>query len=108
MCMLTPYLPNAAITIAIFCLVAMGCLIWLHTITLIIAEVFPVKNVASVLGIAGGFGALGAVIFNHFVGQYMGTLDTVKIFTVMAFLHPIALVLLWTLVQRERPKVIVV
>ncbi|MEJ7692277.1 MFS transporter [Daejeonella sp.] len=103
LCVLTPYLPNAAMTIFIFSVVAIACLSWLFTVSVVIAESFPVKNAASVLGIAGGFGALGAVLFNYFVGQFMGTLGAEKIFIVMAFLHPLAVLVLWTMVKQEKP-----
>ncbi|PZR28338.1 MAG: MFS transporter [Citrobacter freundii] len=103
LCALTPYLPNAWATLAVFSVVAIACLSWLFSISVVIAEAFPVKNVASVLGIAGGFGALGAVLFNYFVGQFMGTLGAEKIFIAMAFLHPLAVVILLTMVRKERP-----
>jgi len=104
LCCLTSYVTNPYITILIFSLVAVACLSWLFTLSVVIAEAFPVQNVASVLGIAGGFGALGAVLFNYFVGQMMGTLGAETIFLAMAFMHPIAVVLLWTMVRREKPK----
>src|SRR5690606_3027370 len=59
LCCLTTYVSSSYLTIMIFALVAVACLSWLFTISVVIAEAFPVKNVASVLGIAGGFGALG-------------------------------------------------
>src|SRR5690606_16375648 len=90
LCALAPFLPNAASTLAVFSVVAVACLSWLFTISVVIAEAFPVKNVASILGIAGGFGALGAVLFNAFVGSAMGTVGAGKIFLAMAVLHPIA------------------
>ncbi|MDF2191146.1 MFS transporter [Paraflavitalea sp. CAU 1676] len=104
LCVLAPYLPNAASTLAVFSIVAVACLSWLFTVSVVVAEAFPVNNVASVLGIAGGFGALGAVLFNYFVGQFMGTLGAAKIFIAMAFLHPMAVLILWTMVKPERPK----
>lgn len=105
LCALTPFLNSAAATLIVFSLVALACLSWLWTLSVVIAEVFPVKNVASVLGIAGGFGAFGAVLFNYFVGQLMGTIGTDKIFFVMAFLHPIAVLILWTIVKPAKPKI---
>src|SRR5690606_18874885 len=105
LCVLTPYLNSAWLTLLVFSVVAIACLSWLFTISLVVAEAFPVKNVASVLGIAGGFGALGAVLFNYFVGQFMGTLGAEKIFIAMAFLHPIAVLILWTMIRPERPPV---
>ncbi len=103
LCALAPYLPNAASTLVIFSIVAAICLSWLFTLNVVIGEAFPIGNVASVIGIAGGCGALGAVLFNTFVGSLMGNVGAEKIFLVMAFLHPIALFLLWTMVRRERP-----
>lgn len=102
LCALTPYLPNAFATLAIFSLVAVAALSWLFTLSVVIAEAFPVGNVASVLGIAGGCGAAGAVIFNYFVGQLIGSVGAGQVFLVMAFLHPIAMIILWTMVREER------
>jgi ACS family hexuronate transporter-like MFS transporter len=104
LCVLTPYLSSAWATLVVFSIVAIACLSWLFTVSVVVAEAFPVKNVASVLGIAGGFGALGAVLFNYFVGQFIGTLGAEKIFIAMAFLHPLAVLILWTMVRPERPK----
>jgi ACS family hexuronate transporter-like MFS transporter len=104
LCALTPILPNAATTLLVFSVVALACLSWLFTISVVIAEAFPVKNVASVLGIAGGFGALGAVLFNYFIGQFIGTVGAAKIFIAMAVLHPVAVLILWTMVRVEKPK----
>jgi Sugar phosphate permease len=106
LCALTPYLSSAWATLVVFSVVAIACLSWLFTISVVVAEAFPVGNVASVLGIAGGFGAFGAVLFNYFVGQFMGTLGAEKIFIAMAFLHPLAVLLLWTMVRPEKPKTI--
>lgn len=103
LCALTPYLGGAWATLAVFSIVAIACLSWLFTISVVVAEAFPVKNVASVLGIAGGFGALGAVLFNYFVGKFIGTLGAEKIFIAMAFLHPLAVLILWTMVRPEKP-----
>ncbi len=103
LCVLTPFLPTATSTLVIFSVVAVACLSWLFTVSVVVAEAFPVKNVASVLGIAGGFGALGAVLFNFFVGEFIGTLGAEKIFIAMAFMHPIAVLILWTMVKPEKP-----
>ena len=104
LCALTPYLPNAATTVLVFCFVAAMCISWLFSISVVVSEVFPVNNVASVLGIAGGCGAIGAVLFNYVIGQLLGTLGAGKIFVVMAFLHPVAVLILWTMVRPEKIK----
>jgi ACS family hexuronate transporter-like MFS transporter len=103
-CALTPHLPHAAATLAIFSIVGAVCLSWLFSLSVVIAETFPRANVGSVLGIAGGFGAAGAILFNIIVGKLIGTLGAGKLFAVMAILHPVAAIVLWTLVRPEKPR----
>jgi MFS transporter, ACS family, hexuronate transporter len=103
-CILTPHLPHPAATLAIFSVVAAACLSWLFSMSVVIAETFPTRNVASVLGIAGGCGAAGAVVFNTYVGQMMTTFGPARVFAAMAILHPIAAIVLWTMARREKPQ----
>ena len=102
-CALTPHLPHPAATLVLFSVVAAACLSWLFTLSVVIAETFPLANVGSVMGIAAGFGAAGAIIFNTYVGRMMETIGSAQIFAVMALLHPLAALLLWTMVRPERP-----
>lgn len=104
LCVLTPHLPHPAATLAIFSLVAAACLSWLFSLSVVIAESFPGRNAASVLGIAGGFGAAGAVVFNAYVGEMMSSLGPARVFAVMALLHPVAVVILWTMIRPEKPR----
>jgi ACS family hexuronate transporter-like MFS transporter len=101
-CVLTPHLPHPAAVLAIFSVVGAVCLSWLFSLSVVIAETFPAANVGSVLGIAGGFGAAGAVIFNAYVGDAMATMGPAPIFVVMSLLHPAASIVLWTMVRPER------
>lgn len=102
-CILTPRLPHAVATLAIFSVVGAVCLSWLFSLSVVIAEAFPARNAASVLGIAAGCGAAGAMVFNAFVGEVMQTVGATRIFVVMAFVHPLASVILWTMVRPEKP-----
>ncbi len=97
---------GVTITIIKFSVLAAVALSWLYTESVLIAETFPVNNVASVLGIAGGFGAGGAVIFNYLIGHFMSEVGTTWIFIVMAVLHPLALFILWKMIRPEVPKMI--
>ncbi len=103
LCVLTPHLPHPAMTLAIFSVVGAVCLSWLFSLSVVIAETFPAGNVGSVLGIAAGCGAAGAMLFNYFVGQVIGTIGAPRMFAVMAVLHPLAAVVLWTAARREFP-----
>jgi MFS transporter, ACS family, hexuronate transporter len=101
LCALINYLPGAISTLVVFSLIAVMALSWLVSLSVVVAEAFPMHNVASVLGIAGGFGALGAVLFNYYVGQMIGKLGAGSIFMIMAVLHPVASLLLWIMIRRE-------
>ncbi|MFO1448317.1 MAG: MFS transporter [Opitutaceae bacterium] len=100
-CALTPHLPHPAMTLAIFSVVGAVCLTWLFNLGVVVSEAFPAANVGSVWGIAGACGALGAIVFNTFVGRWIGRIDPAMVFLVLAVLHPIAAVILTTMVRRE-------
>ena len=109
-CMLVPYLNGwiadaqmqVAVVVAIFSLIAVMCLSWLYTICVVIAEAFPVRNVASVVGITAGAGAVGGAVFNIFVGDMLASMGDV-LFIIMGMLHIAAAVILWRMVRRETP-----
>jgi MFS transporter, ACS family, hexuronate transporter len=101
LCILTPIWPQPWVTLAIFSVVGAASLSWLFTISVVVAETFPARNVSSVLGIAAGFGAVGGMAFNYFVGEMMESLGPQRIFAVMAMLHPLATIVLWTMTRPE-------
>lgn len=106
LCILVPYLNNNLfLTMLTFCLIAVVCSSWLSTLAPIIAEIFPIGNVASVWGIAGAFGAGGAFVFNKLLGKVDNPdfpLSLTQLFLIMGFLHLISALLLHILVRRPR------
>lgn len=93
------------LVVAIFSLIAIMCLSWLYTICVVIAEAFPVKNVASVVGITAGAGAVGGAVFNIFIGSLLATMGNV-LFAVMGVMHLVTAVILWRMVRHETPKTV--
>lgn len=102
-CTLTPHFPHPFATLAIFSVVGAVCLTWLFNLGVVVADTFPAANVGSVWGIAGAFGASGAMLFNVYVGQLMGTFGAERVFLALAVLHPVAAAVLWFNVRPERP-----
>ena len=109
LCILTPYVSQweavsfdmrIGLVVAIFSLIAIMCLSWLYTICVVIAEAFPVKNVASVVGITAGAGAVGGALFNIFIGSLLANMGNL-LFAVMGLLHIFASLILWKMVRRE-------
>ena len=111
LCMLVPFITAAemafnlkvGLVIAIFSLVAVLCLSWLYTIPVVCAETFPIKNVASVMGLSCGAGALGSMVFNQFVGSIPESGWKI-LFIIMGTLHLFAALILWKLVRKETPE----
>jgi ACS family hexuronate transporter-like MFS transporter len=97
-------IPHASIglTIVLFCIIAILCNAWLGSLAPMIAQLFPVGNVASVYGISGAFGASGAVLFNYLIGQAAGRFGMEPIFFAMGLLHPLAAVIMFLLVRQKR------
>jgi ACS family hexuronate transporter-like MFS transporter len=96
---LTPYLPGLGLTLAVLSGVGVVCLTWLFILGPLVGDVFPAGNVASVWAIAGAFGATGAIIFNYGIGQLTSTLGNERMFLLLGLLHPIAAVVLVSLVK---------
>jgi ACS family hexuronate transporter-like MFS transporter len=105
LCALTPHFPQPVATLIIFGVVGAVCLTWLFNLGVVVAESFPAANVGSVWGIAGAFGAIGALCFNTYVGKAMATFGSANIFIALAVLHPLAAIVLSLTVRRERPEV---
>lgn len=112
LCALTPFLSDwqaisfdarVGLIVTVFSLIAIMCLSWVYTICVVIAEAFPVKNVASVVGITAGAGAIGGAIFNFFVGALLSSMGDI-LFAVMGVLHLIAAVILWKMIRHENPE----
>ena len=109
LCMAVPFISGCAaiafqvkisLIITIFSFVAVMCLSWLYTLPVILAESFPIRNAATVMGICCGAGALGTIVFNQFVGT-LSSQDWVFLFILMGTLHLIASVILWKMVCKE-------
>lgn len=102
LCWLVPQ-SSIGVTILLFCLIAVLCNAWLGSLAPMIAQLFPMGNVASVYGISGAFGASGAILFNYLIGQAAGRFGMEPLFLAMGLLHPLAALIMFLLVREKRP-----
>ncbi len=100
-----PFVWKIGLVTAVFSLIAVMCLSWLYTVPVVMAEIFPVRNIATVMGIGCGAGALGSVIFNRFTGSIPSDMWTV-LFCIMATLHIFAALVLWRMMRPETPETV--
>ena len=92
--MAVPFAHNVAVVIGLFCVVAAVCQVWLFTVTTLVADIFPRTSVASVLGIAGSFGALGGLLSSKLIGTFVGTLGFTPVFLALGCFHLVAAAIL--------------
>jgi ACS family hexuronate transporter-like MFS transporter len=88
--MVVPFTSQLWVVIAAFCVLALVCQVWLFNVTTLVADVFPRHTVASVLGLSGSFGALGGLLSNALIGNFVGTLGFTPVFLVMGCVHLVA------------------
>jgi ACS family hexuronate transporter-like MFS transporter len=98
-----PFGWRVGLVVAAFCLIAVLCNSWLHTIPVTLIEQVPVRNGAFVSGCSCGAGAVGTVVFNQFVGTIPESAWTV-LFCAMATFHALAALVLWKMVRPETAK----
>jgi ACS family hexuronate transporter-like MFS transporter len=101
---LVPHAHSLWLTLALLSVVAVVCLGWLSILGPLVADAFPAGNVGSVWGIAGAFGACGAIIFNYEVGRITSAVGSQTMFLILGGLHLIAAAILVSLVRERRLK----
>ena len=92
--MLIPFSHHVAVVIGLFCVVAAVCQIWLFNVTTLVADIIPRTSVASVLGIAGSFGALGGLLSSKLIGMFVGSLGFTPVFLALGCFHLVAAAML--------------
>jgi len=101
------FIPGASLTgtLVLFCAITLLCISWLFMTTSLIAEVFPIGNVASIWGMAGAVGSVGAIIFNYLLGHAAHLVGLPTLVLIMGCFHPCAALILRLMVHPLRPVV---
>ena len=100
--LLSTYSPQIWMALTIFSLVGTMCLTWFFSTATLLGDLFPKNAVASALGIAGAFGALGGLLFNAVIGPIIDRTGYAPVFIASALLHPAAYLVLRLLVRPKR------
>jgi ACS family hexuronate transporter-like MFS transporter len=82
-------------------LTSFGMGLWSGNFHNIPADAFPPRVVATVHGMAGSFGAIGGIVFNTLVGQFMAAGQSWAIFLTLALLMPLGVLPLWLFVRED-------
>jgi MFS transporter, ACS family, hexuronate transporter len=99
-----PFVRSVPLAIALFTLVQVMCLSWLTLSNVLVATLFDKSSVATAAGVLNALGTVGAAIFSFFAGTIVEEFGYGTIFTISAFLHPVAAILLYFFYCRRRPR----
>jgi ACS family hexuronate transporter-like MFS transporter len=92
-----PFVPSWWMAITAMCLVVMGHSIWISNLMTLPTDLFAPREVGTAAGFSGMGGAFGGALANWFTGSIIAHFSYRPIFICAGLLHPLALLLVWTL-----------
>jgi len=94
--------PPLTLLLALACVVTFAHLVYQINLTTMVVDIFPSRYIASVAGLIGCGSALGGMLSAQVVGMLVagGAFD--RAFFLMAFLHPVAVLLAWLALRLAR------
>ncbi len=97
--LIVPTSDSSVVAVTAICVVTFAHMAWKTNLMTMTNDVYPTAVVGSAAGIVGLGSSLGGVIFTGITGVVVERYSYAAIFFVMAFLHPIALVVLHVLAR---------
>lgn len=92
---LAALISNTSLAIVIAAIVALAHMAWLVNLTATVVDVFSPQLVGRAAGLIAAGSALGGMLSSELVAGTIVRVGYTPIFCTMAFLHPIALLILW-------------
>jgi ACS family hexuronate transporter-like MFS transporter len=96
---LIPYTPSSTAALAIISVVTFAHMAWKTNQMTVTNDIYPVRVVGSVSGLAAFGNGLGGALFTWMTGQVVQHFSYNAIFVVMGFLHPAAYLVFRSLVR---------
>ena len=97
------YTESITVAIAMICVVS-GChMAWKTNLMTLTNDIYPERIVASAAGLIGVGSGLGGALVSPVTGYMIQYFSYRMVFISMAFLHPIAMLIVWTMVHDPLP-----
>jgi ACS family hexuronate transporter-like MFS transporter len=100
-----PYTPSAGAALAVISVVTFAHMAWKTNQNTVTNDIYPVKVVGSVSGIAAFGNGMGGAAFTWLTGQVVQHFSYNAIFIIMGFLHPAAFLVFRLLVRKPLTNV---
>ena len=97
--LLVAYSESSAVAMATICVITFAHMSWKTNLMTMTNDIYPTSIVGSVAGIVGLGSSLGGVIFTRITGIVVENYSYATIFVLMAFLHPMALLILNAMIK---------
>jgi ACS family hexuronate transporter-like MFS transporter len=98
---LAAIISSSAMCVLIASIVAFAHMSWLVTLTAVIIEIYPNAQVGRAAGLIAAGSGFGGMVSSEIVGWLVTHGGYTQVFWIMAFLHPIAIILLWRVYGRR-------
>jgi ACS family hexuronate transporter-like MFS transporter len=95
------YTQSTVVAMTVICIVAFSHMAWMTNLVTVTNDIYPVRVVGSVSGIAAFGNGLGGAVFTWLTGQIVQQFSYGTIFVIMGFLHPAAYALFRLLVRGQ-------
>ena len=99
--LMIPATDSAPAAVAAICAVTFAHMAWKSNLMTLTNDLFPLASVGAAAGVVGLGSSVGGFIFTGLTGLVVARYSYGAIFSVMAFLHPIAFVIVQLLVRRS-------
>ena len=99
-----PYAPTLATVIALGMVVAYAHTAWLANLTSLVVDITPKRILGTAFGVIACGSVLGGIFMNKLVAWFIAHRSYDECFYTMAFVHPLALLLIWRL--RKKPAAV--
>ena len=95
-----PYAPTVAVVIGVAMVVAYAHTAWLANLTSLVVDLTPPRILGTAFGVIACGSVLGGIFMNKLVAWFIAHRSYDDCFYTMAFVHPLALLLIWRLRKR--------
>jgi len=95
-----PVVPGIAAVIALGMLIAFAHTCWLSNLTSLVVDIVPGRILGTAFGVIACGSTVGGILMNQLVAWFVENRSYNGCFYLMTFLHPLALVLIWSLQKR--------
>ena len=108
---LSPFVAWASsdlLAVAFASIIAFAHMAWLVTLTATVVELYPSAQVGKALGLIAAGSGFGGMLSSEIIGYLVVHGGYTPVFLIMAILHPVAIVLLWsTFARKPAPQTVV-